>query len=92
MLTVGGFRVMDGGADDRRTGGTASVDGQFVGPFTALVELTDSFQQAQGDLARISDLLTISAAAVAAPGEGDGRRPDGWNAGYRFGYAAPIRR
>ena len=57
VLTVGGLRVMDGELTIGSLVALQLLMASFVGPFTALVELSDVFQQVQGDLGRISDLL-----------------------------------
>ena len=57
VLAVGGYRVMDGALTIGALVALQTLMASFTGPFTALVELNDKLQQAQGDLARISDLL-----------------------------------
>ncbi|MEA2790790.1 MAG: hypothetical protein QOG73_3196 [Acetobacteraceae bacterium] len=57
VLTVGGLRVMDGVLTIGSLVALQVLMASFVGPFTALVELSHVFQQVQGDLGRISDLL-----------------------------------
>jgi NHLM bacteriocin system ABC transporter peptidase/ATP-binding protein len=94
VLAIGGLRVLDGFLTIGMLIMFQSLLSSFIDPVNKIVSLGSRLQEAEGDLARLEDVLQYPAGDSPDPpsdasGEGPGRLLDGWVEvdGLTFGYS-----
>ena len=76
ILGIGGMRVMDGQITLGGLVAFQALMASFVAPFTRMVNLGGKLQTAEGDMARLDDVLRYQVDGSAAPYD-DGPLPEG---------------
>jgi NHLM bacteriocin system ABC transporter peptidase/ATP-binding protein len=75
ILGFGGLRVMDGAMSVGELVAFQSLSASFLGPVNACVGLVSKFQDLQGNIARLDDVLRYPARPVEEPAEAGPRAP-----------------